>query len=273
MEAPTTTDTKQMGKTFTPEVLWAQRSSATEPEKNVILLTISVPDVDPKKMELDIQPTYLKFSGYSATVKVNYEVKLDFYAEIEPKETRLNHNSSKIEMVLQKAEAKEEYWPRLLKDKVKVHFLKTDFNKWVDEDEQNEEPEADDAMAGMGGMPPGAGGAGGMPGMGGMGGGDGGFGGIDFSKLGGEGGGMGGMDMSQLQAMMGGQGGMPGMGGMGGDDDDDGDDDEEMPGLEDEEGKAKAETGSGPGSQAAAGAAPAAGASATKTSSKIEEVE
>lgn len=32
-------------------------------------------------------------------------------------------------MVLRKKEAKEEFWPRLLKEKGKVHFLRTDFDK------------------------------------------------------------------------------------------------------------------------------------------------
>jgi hypothetical protein len=46
-------------------------------------------------------------------------------------------------MVLRKKELKEEFWPRLLKNAQKVHFLKTDFDKWVDEDEQDEAPEDD----------------------------------------------------------------------------------------------------------------------------------
>lgn len=45
---------------------------------------------------------------------------------------------------------KEEFWPRLLKDAKKVHYLKTDFDKWVDEDEQEEAPEDD--LGNMGGM-------------------------------------------------------------------------------------------------------------------------
>ena len=32
-------------------------------------------------------------------------------------------------MVLRKKELKEEYWPRLLKDNKKMHFLKTNFDK------------------------------------------------------------------------------------------------------------------------------------------------
>lgn len=65
--------------------------------------------------------------------------------------------------MLPKAKAAEEYWPRLTKDKVRLHNVKTDFQRWVDEDEQDEQPDMPDA--GFPGM-----GAGGMPDMGGMGG-------------------------------------------------------------------------------------------------------
>ena len=110
-------------------VTWAQRSSTTDAAKNHIFLTISVPDVDPKKIELDVQPTSLTFTGYSESKKATYHVKLDFYAEIDPKESKTNHTPRDVEFVLQKKELNEEYWPRLLKEKAKVHFLKTDFNK------------------------------------------------------------------------------------------------------------------------------------------------
>ncbi len=73
--------------------------------------------------------------------------------------------------MLRKKELGEEYWPRLLKDGKKIHFLKTDFDKWVDEDEQDAVPE--DSL-GAGGMPSDMGGMAGM-------GGDGGFGGIGKS--------------------------------------------------------------------------------------------
>jgi hypothetical protein len=54
-------------------------------------------------------------------------------------------------MKLRKKDLKEDYWPRLLKDAAKVQFLKTDFDKWVDEDEQNEAPEEDfSQFGGMG---------------------------------------------------------------------------------------------------------------------------
>jgi hypothetical protein len=56
-------------------------------------------------------------------------VKLEFYAEIDPSASKINHTPRDIEMVLQKKELDEKYWPRLLKDAAKVHFLKTNFDK------------------------------------------------------------------------------------------------------------------------------------------------
>lgn len=162
-----------MSEVSTPEVLWAQRSSSSDPEKNFIYLTISVPDVPKDALQLDLKPSALTFTGTSGTLKRKYHLELEFYAEIDVQASKINHTAKHVEIKLQKKELKEEYWPRLLKEAKRLHFLKTDFDKWVDEDEQNEAPEDDfSQFGGMGGMP-------------GMGGGD--FGGIDFSKLGGGG--------------------------------------------------------------------------------------
>ncbi|KAI2463208.1 HSP20-like chaperone [Annulohypoxylon bovei var. microspora] len=194
----------------TPEVLWAQRSSNTDPEKNFIYLTISVPDIPKENLKLDLQPTSLTFTGHSDTLKRTYHLELTFYAEIDPAESKTHHTARNVELKLRKKELNDEYWPRLLKESKKVQFLKTDFDKWVDEDEQNEAPEDDFSQFGGGGMPGGMGGMGGMPGMG-PGGGD--FSGIDFSKLGG--------------------GDMPPMGGE--EEEEDSDDDGDMPALEGQE--------------------------------------
>ncbi|KAK4656143.1 p23 chaperone protein wos2 [Podospora pseudocomata] len=155
-----------MASTVTPEVLWAQRSSNADPEKNFIYLTINVPDVPASNIKLDVKPTGLTFTGHSDTLKKTYHVELEFYAEIDPTASKINHTARDVEMKLRKKELTEEYWPRLLKESKKMHFLKTDFDKWVDEDEQNEAEEEDFSQ------------------FGGMGGAGGDFGGIDFSKLG-----------------------------------------------------------------------------------------
>ena len=123
-------------------------------------------------IQIDLQPTKLTFTGHSDTKKTTYHVELEFYSEIDPENSKTNHSARDVEFVLRKKELKEEYWPRLLKESKKVHFLKTDFDKWVDEDEQDAVPEDADYMNNFGGA---GGGMGGMPGMGGE---DGGFGGI-----------------------------------------------------------------------------------------------
>lgn len=188
---------------LTPEVLWAQRSSSVDAEKNYIHLTISVPDVPKESFKLDLKPTSLTFSGTSNTLKRDYHLNLEFYDEIDVENSKVHHTARNVELVLRKKELKEEFWPRLLKEPKKLQFVKTDFDRWVDEDEQNEAPEDDFSQFG------GAGGMGGMPGMGG---GD--FGGIDFSKLGGA-------------------GGLPE--GLGDEEDEEEDDDDDMPALEGED--------------------------------------
>jgi len=190
--------------TVVPEVTWAQRSSSTEADRNYIYLTIVAADVPESDLKLDLKEKSLSFQGASTSKKVTYAVDLEFFAEIDPSQSKISHSGRDVSLVLRKKELKDEYWPRLLKDNKKMHFLKTDFDKWVDEDEQNEAPE-DDMMNQMNPMAGGLGGAGG----------DGGFGGIDFSKLG----------AAQ------GAGGLPGMDAWdGGDSDDD-----EMPELENDE--------------------------------------
>lgn len=192
-----------------PEVLWAQRSSETDAEKNYVYLTIGVPDVPAKSLKLDLKPTSLTFTGTSETKKTTYHLDIKFYEEIDVENSKTHHTAANIQMVLRKKELKADYWPRLLKDKAKVHFLRTDFDKWIDEDEQNEAPEDDYLNQFGGGM-----------------GEDGGFGGIDFSKLGG---GAAGGDMPGME-------GLGGEGGEGGEDEEDDDeDDEDMPDLEGED--------------------------------------
>ncbi|OJJ61791.1 hypothetical protein ASPSYDRAFT_169972 [Aspergillus sydowii CBS 593.65] len=185
----------------TPEVTWAQRSSASDPERNYLYVNIKAADVPRSDAKLDITAKNVTFSGPSRK-GVTYKVSLDLYAEIEPENSKVNHSDRDVELVLRKKELKEEYWPRLLEIAQKVHFLKTDFDKWVDEDEQDEAPE-DDYANNFGGFDPND---------------QGGLGNIDFSKL----------------------GGLPGAGGLGGDLGGEGDeeDEEEMPALEESGDKA-----------------------------------
>jgi len=185
-------------------LLWAQRSSEDEESKNVLLITIEAPELDDSyTLEFPEEGSKLVFKGKSKAYPSaghteqpkEYAIDLELFDKVNTDSVKKSLTGKSLNIVVQKKELKIEYWPRLTKDKKKLQFIKTDFSKWVDEDEQDAAEELDSGMdQGMGGNPYGAG-------MGGMG--------------GGMGGGAGGMpDMASLMAQMGGGGGMGGAGGM-----------------------------------------------------------
>jgi hypothetical protein len=192
-------------QTQIPRVLWAQ-------QREHVLLTITVPDIE--KVDVKFEEDSVSFQGQSssdAKDKNVYAVKINLYEKIDVDASKYENVGQKFwRLLLKKKDPKAPFWPRLTKEKQRLHWLQTDFDHWKDEDESDEEKAGpggggnfqDMFSGGMGGMP-GMGGMGGMPGMGGM----------------------GGMGM----------GGMPGMGmGMGDDSD------EEEGDLDDEEGSPKA---------------------------------
>ncbi|KIY64625.1 HSP20-like chaperone [Cylindrobasidium torrendii FP15055 ss-10] len=220
-----------MASVIHPEVLWAQRSNATEPEKNVLYVTINVPDIVESELDFKLTETGIHFAASNVnpdkSAGKKYAFDLDFFAEIDPEKSSKRLNTRDLALILRKKDLKEEYWPRLTKEKVRNAFIKTDFSKWADEDEQDEtaKPSEDDfdPMGGAGGMPPGMAnmmGGGGMPGMGGGPGGN-----MDFEAM-----------MQQMQASgLGGAGGPSGGFGAPDADDSDDDDDDGPPPLEDAE--------------------------------------
>lgn len=80
-------------------------------------------------MKLDLKSSGLTFTGTSTTKKTTYHVELEFYAEIDPENSKINHTPANVQLVIRKKELKAEYWPRLLKTDKKMHYLKTDFDK------------------------------------------------------------------------------------------------------------------------------------------------
>ncbi|KAI0307442.1 HSP20-like chaperone [Multifurca ochricompacta] len=192
-----------------PEVLWAQRSSELDEEKNVLFVTVNLPDIIEDSLQYDLQPTKLSFKAKAgAGGPTTYEFSIDFYKEIIPEETRKVLTSRYLSFVLRKKESELEYWPRLTKDKVKNAYIKTDFSKWVDEDEQEHTGTTlDDDINPLGGL------------------------GDNFS---------GGMDFEKMMSSMGGGAGVGGLGGppdigaaaQGGPDSESDSDDAGPPGLE-----------------------------------------
>ncbi|KAI6133412.1 HSP20-like chaperone [Pisolithus croceorrhizus] len=140
-----------------PEVLWAQRSSESDDSKNVIYLTVSLPNIDEPSLKYDLTPTSIKFeadarAATNAETK-HYEFSLDLYDDIIPELSKHKLTSRSFTAVLRKKNKKLEFWPRLTKEKLKTPFIKTDFEKWVDEDEQDAARDDDFGMGdGLGDM-------------------------------------------------------------------------------------------------------------------------
>ena len=165
--------------------------------------------MDAQNESIELTNNALKFKATSD--QKPYAVEMEFYEQVNPDESKHGKTGRGFAFVIKKQEPEAPYWPRLLKQSGKQHWLKTDFSKWKDEDEDDDvnvdAPFGGMDMAGMGGM----GGMGGMPG------------GFDLSSL-----------MSQAGA-----GGMAGMdfgaGGMEmntGEEPEGDSDDDEMPALE-----------------------------------------
>ena len=81
-----------------------------------------------EQADLKITESNVSFTGTN-TKNVKYHVSLDLYADIDPENSKVHHSPRGVEMVLRKKELKAEYWPRLLKESRRGHFVKTDFDK------------------------------------------------------------------------------------------------------------------------------------------------
>lgn len=109
--------------------MWAQR-------KDMLFVTICLEDC--KDPIIEIEPEKIYFKGEGGTDNKMHEVTINLYKEIEPCKTMKTLKGRTFELVLAKKE-EGPYWPRLIKEKTKAHWLKSDFNKWKDEEDTDDE--------------------------------------------------------------------------------------------------------------------------------------
>ncbi|CAK9293075.1 unnamed protein product [Gordionus sp. m RMFG-2023] len=124
---PTPEDLK-LKQLLHPALLWAQRS-------DVVYLTVCVEDC--KNPEIDLNTNELKFKGIGGSEHKPYSFNIKFYEEIDPDKSKHTIRPRNIEFVLTKKEVGP-FWPSLTKDK-KQPFVRTDFQKWKDEDDSEYE--------------------------------------------------------------------------------------------------------------------------------------
>eukprot|EP00927_Polykrikos_kofoidii_P022808 TRINITY_DN2117_c0_g1_i1.p1 TRINITY_DN2117_c0_g1~~TRINITY_DN2117_c0_g1_i1.p1 ORF type:complete len:160 (-),score=42.34 TRINITY_DN2117_c0_g1_i1:136-615(-) len=108
---------------LTPDILWAQRDDS-------VYLTIDVKEVQDMKVKLDHDS--LTFSGKMGANC--YSVNIDFFAPINPEESKQKNNRL-VEFFLKKKE--EGSWTHLRKQG-KAPFVKIDWQKWADSDDEGE---------------------------------------------------------------------------------------------------------------------------------------
>lgn len=134
-----------------PPVVWAQRADR-------LMLTVRLENCNNPVVEF--KESSLHFKGKGGTGNKDYEVLMEFNKEIDTEKSAYASNGREIKFKIEKKESG--WWPRLLKDSKKMHYLKTDFDNWKDEDDSADEEggndfNLDEMMQSMNGMP-GAGG-------------------------------------------------------------------------------------------------------------------
>ena len=119
------TETKP--KTQFPILKWAQR-------KDKLFITICV--VHSKKPIVDLTDgKRIKYQGTDGSV--NYSFDIELYDEIVKDESKYTLDSRNIFLNLKK-KTSGPYWPRLLKDEKKYHWIEVDWMYYAEEDEEDE---------------------------------------------------------------------------------------------------------------------------------------
>ncbi|CAN6325063.1 unnamed protein product, partial [Urochloa humidicola] len=110
-----------------PITKWAQRSDR-------VFLTIELPDA--KDVKLNLKPEgHFNFSA-NGSDDLPYEFDLELFDAVNVEESKAAVAPRTICYLIKKAESK--WWPRLLKKEGKPPvFLKVDWDKWQDEDDED----------------------------------------------------------------------------------------------------------------------------------------
>ncbi|XP_057963068.1 uncharacterized protein OsI_027940-like [Malania oleifera] len=111
-----------------PEVKWAERLDK-------VYITVQLPDAKNAKANLEPEGVF-NFSATGGTEDHFYELKLELFDKVNVEESKVNIGVRSVFCVVEKAEKK--WWKKLLRaDGKPPHYIKVDWDKWVDEDEDN----------------------------------------------------------------------------------------------------------------------------------------
>ncbi|KAF0911836.1 hypothetical protein E2562_012321 [Oryza meyeriana var. granulata] len=110
-----------------PSTKWAQRSDK-------VFLTIELPDARDVKLNLKPEGHFI-FSAKGPADDTPYELDLELFDAVNVEESKAAVAPRTICYLIKKADSK--WWPRLLKEGKPPVFLKVDWDKWQDEDDED----------------------------------------------------------------------------------------------------------------------------------------
>ncbi|GLU07395.1 hypothetical protein SLE2022_243550 [Rubroshorea leprosula] len=111
-----------------PEVKWAQRDDK-------VFITVQLADAKNAKVNLEPDGVFT-FSANAGADNNLYELKLDLHDKVKVEESKINYGVRSIFCILGKAE--KGWWKKLLHgDGRAPHYVKVDWDKWVDEDDDS----------------------------------------------------------------------------------------------------------------------------------------
>ena len=120
-----------------PDFTWAQ-------DKDYIHITIQQTNCCDENIEIKENSIEIKFNSI-----IRYECNLDLFGEIELENSSWENNRN-LKFTLKRKE--KEYWKTLLKSNKYKNKIKTDWSRWIDEDESDDDNDGMLGMEGMSGM-------------------------------------------------------------------------------------------------------------------------
>ncbi|KAK7501636.1 hypothetical protein BaRGS_00007067 [Batillaria attramentaria] len=119
-----------MAEPLSPFVYWGQTN-------DIISLKIALRNTEDEQVELKHDGLSFEATGEGVKGNNQYSVQLQFYLPIDPEKSRYRKTDTCVEFQIKKTAS--ESWPRLTAQRIKLPWLKIDFDKFMMEGESEDE--------------------------------------------------------------------------------------------------------------------------------------
>ncbi|XP_055383922.1 very-long-chain (3R)-3-hydroxyacyl-CoA dehydratase [Condylostylus longicornis] len=127
-----TTKNQKQTQQLSPFVYWAQT-------EDLITLKVDLKEVEHVDVTMENDILHFEANGLGARGVNDYEFNLHFFSDIEPNDSTYNVHDTRVTFNIKKKV--NCWWPRLICQPLKPHWLRIDFDKWKTEDDIDlEEP-------------------------------------------------------------------------------------------------------------------------------------